>query len=309
MGAQGGEETLPRANADDADTGKKEDSKPADNQPPPVKNQQPSPPAFTEPPKQQILDLCPQNSFVGWHASSDCKEYYKCDNGVPGAIEKCSQSLKFDKVRNKCYSEQLVNSFCYGPPLDTAQDSQQGGRGDGRNDSSASRDLCKEGYPGWITRLGCREYYWCDQGRADDLHDCDEDLLFDLTLELCNFVHLVHCVDKDDPTTLTPPAVPPPMPRPAPRPMPRPTPRPSSRPMELSTSTEDTTGSNHESNREGAFGDYSRSNTAAPSPFQGQSETPPWLMNTIMENNLAPVSSKLIQFWSLLIPIIFVVLC
>merc|ERR1711957_929641 len=103
-------------------------------------------------------ELC-MEGYMGWGTMADCKEYYKCDNGAPGVIRVCpydsnGQSLKFDKVRNKCYSAESVNSFCYGPPLDSAQEEQGGG----------SRELCMEGYMGWATMADCKEYYKCDNG-------------------------------------------------------------------------------------------------------------------------------------------------
>ncbi|KAL7551637.1 hypothetical protein ACHAWF_014829 [Thalassiosira exigua] len=220
---------------------------PTESQPLQDENPQPLP---SENENTQYADLCPQSSFDGWYASADCKEYYKCENGAPGVIHVCGNSLKFDKVRNQCYHGQYVNSFCYGPPLGHDQARQQA--------------LCGEGHTGWEARLGCKEYYWCDRGRADVVYTCGEGLLFDRTLELCNFAPMVHCPDKGGPST--PPPAPPPTPRPTP-----------------ATRTLPPTKLN---------GDYRWSDTAAPTLAEVQSETPPWLMNTIMTetNDSKPTS-------------------
>mmetsp|Transcript_1949 Transcript_1949/g.4577 ORF Transcript_1949/g.4577 Transcript_1949/m.4577 type:complete len:1223 (-) Transcript_1949:74-3742(-) len=237
-----------------------------------VENQSPAP---TTEYNERYRDLCPQSSFVGWHTTAPCKEYYTCDNGAPGVIQVCGESLKFDKVRNECHSEQSVNSYCYGPPLESNNDQtdgQQQGGGNGNN--SASRGLCKEGFTGWEARLGCREYFWCDHGIANFIYDCGDDLLFDRTIELCNFKHLVHCVDKGGPAT--PPPVPPPTSQPTPPPVARQTFPPTM--SESPSSTEDRMVNNYGY-------DYNWSDTASPTLPQGQSERPPWLMNVIMTNN------------------------
>ena len=57
---------------------------------------------------------CPQSSFVGWHTSTDCTEYFQCNNGAMGSVYVCGSSQKFDKVRNQCQPAENVNSFCYG---------------------------------------------------------------------------------------------------------------------------------------------------------------------------------------------------
>jgi len=238
-------------------------------------------------------DLCVKG-YKGWHTSADCKEYYECDSGAPDVIRACGNNLKFDKVRNKCYSEGSVNSFCYGPSLESEPGAHQGGEEDGGNDSIASTDLCNSGYTGWEVRLGCQEYYWCDHGSADILYDCGEGLIFDQSSELCNFAHLVHCGSASLQQVL------PPMPK------------PTSRPVNLSQNTpglpnriEDSTGTNSRP-IEGVFGEHDNSNTPAPSPFRNQSEAPPWLMGTIMEQNSAALAGIFVC-WMLPIFLHFVV--
>eukprot|EP00579_Thalassiosira_antarctica_P011373 CAMPEP_0201918770 /NCGR_PEP_ID=MMETSP0903-20130614/7834_1 /ASSEMBLY_ACC=CAM_ASM_000552 /TAXON_ID=420261 /ORGANISM="Thalassiosira antarctica, Strain CCMP982" /LENGTH=1230 /DNA_ID=CAMNT_0048455143 /DNA_START=36 /DNA_END=3725 /DNA_ORIENTATION=+ len=290
----GGEESPPAAAVFDASS----DEKPA-----PVENQRPAPAGNEQQPatpgeNQQYLDLCPQSSFVGWHTSADCKEYYKCDNGAPGVIHVCETSLKFDKVRNECQSEQSINSYCYGPPLleDNNNNNSQGAaqQQGGAGTVSASRGLCKERYTGWEARLGCREYFWCDQGHADFIYDCGEDLLFDRSLELCNFAHLVHCVDKGGPAT--PPPVPP-----TPRPVARQTFPPTT--SESPSSVGDIMIGSNNNGSPSSVGDggvgsnNGPSDTAAPTLSLGQSESPPWLMNVVMTKNSGVASSNIAQFW------------
>ena len=123
---------------------------------------------------------CPHSTFVGWHTSPDCKEYFECDNGEMGVVHMCNEGLKFDKVRNQCQDEMSVNSMCYGPA----------------HTMSLSDGLCSDGYSGWESRNGCREYYWCDIGYADVVYVCGQDLLFDRSMDLCNFANQVHCVEN-----------------------------------------------------------------------------------------------------------------
>ena len=80
----------------------------------------PVPPPTPKPTPPPLPNFCP-NEVDGWHASSDCKEYYKCRSGESGAIQVCDDGLKFDKVRGKCVESSLVNNFCYGPPLEDAE--------------------------------------------------------------------------------------------------------------------------------------------------------------------------------------------
>ncbi|KAL7517236.1 hypothetical protein ACHAWX_002171 [Stephanocyclus meneghinianus] len=108
----------------------------------------------TQSPTGPPLNLCPKE-FVGWHSSSDCKEYYTCDEGTPGAIRVCNEGLKFDKVRNECISEGSVNEFCYGPPLNNgSQQLHQASKPehDPSLDSAnppAELDACLYGFTGW----------------------------------------------------------------------------------------------------------------------------------------------------------------
>ena len=67
-----------------------------------------------------ILDtnLCPEG-YNGYHVKEDCTQYYECTDGWVGSIHTCPQGLKFDKVRNRCSSEE-VSQFCYGAALEAA---------------------------------------------------------------------------------------------------------------------------------------------------------------------------------------------
>ena len=226
-----------------------------------------------------LTELCDEGK-TGWKTMADCTEYYKCENGSPGIIRMCGKNLKFDLVRNECHPEKSVDSLCRGPPLKSAQQGSQ-------------EDLCEEGHTGWEVRLGCREYFWCNNGHYDVLHSCGEDLLFDQALELCNFAHLVHC-------------------GPAP-----PKPSPTKKPMSLSRETPGLLGSKGDeigtNDGPNAPGDYSSSNTKSSSPLQGQVETlqdhterdtPPWLRNNvILEGNMAPSANVKSELLLLLVPI------
>lgn len=117
---------------------------------------------------------CPQSEFQGYHASTDCKEYFWCNMGEMTTVQVCPAAQKFDKVRSKCYQEEYVNTFCYGPPLEKEQ-----------------AELCRPNYSGWESRNACREYYYCDRGFADVIYDCGPDLLFDKTLELCESISVI----------------------------------------------------------------------------------------------------------------------
>ena len=49
---------------------------------------------------------------------------------------------------------------------------------------------------------GCIQYFWCNNGHKEASHDCGENLLFDLELEVCNFADEVDCpYDLNLPTT------------------------------------------------------------------------------------------------------------
>jgi len=278
---------------------------PAGNQqsPAPVESQ-------LDPVEDQLF--CPQSSFVGWHTSADCKgessqlffiavlwllhsvphsalirvffsseEYFKCDSGAMGAIHICGDTLKFDKVRNQCHPEEQVNSFCYGPP----------------QSSTSSGGLCSEGYTGWGSRNGCREYYWCDLGYAEVIYDCGQDLLFDITLELCNFANQVVCNENGAASAANHPPARPPAPLSfADTPVPRPsTLRPSPvmgaalTPLPGKPGSHDGVGINSSyGGAGGVVGDYNWSDSTASTSTGGPNtsyETPPWLLNTVMTTN------------------------
>lgn len=113
----------------------------------------PVPPPTPKPTPPPLPNFCPTN-VDGWHASSDCREYYKCQDGDSGAIQVCEDGLKFDKVRSKCVAESSVNNFCYGPPLDDAELPN----GEGKIDFPTRKPSeppkidngpCPEGLTGW----------------------------------------------------------------------------------------------------------------------------------------------------------------
>lgn len=63
-------------------------------------------------------EFCPSR-YDGRYFSKDCKTYYDCDNGsIVGPSSTCDEGFKYDRVRNECFDENLVNSFCFGPALE-----------------------------------------------------------------------------------------------------------------------------------------------------------------------------------------------
>lgn len=142
--------------------------------------------------------------------------------------------------------------------------------------------------------MECKEYYWCSRGIADAIYDCGQDLLFDGTLELCTFAHLVHCNSNRG-------GVPVPTPPPTALPSSNPTPVPVTFPPTASESPsivgggstgEGTTPSWGGGTSGGVVGDYSWSDTAIPTVPQNASEIPPWLMNTVMARNSGDTTSS-----------------
>ncbi|KAL7541833.1 LOW QUALITY PROTEIN: hypothetical protein ACHAXR_011262 [Thalassiosira sp. AJA248-18] len=77
-----------------------------------------------EPPHNYSPGLCPVG-FNGFHAKEDCTKYYECTDGYVGLVHTCTRSYKFDKVSGRCISEELVNSYCYGPALDKENEQKQ----------------------------------------------------------------------------------------------------------------------------------------------------------------------------------------
>ena len=55
--------------------------------------------------------------------------------------------------------------------------------------------VCGEDYTGWRTAQNCRRYFYCQQGYADKVHSCGEDLMFDVALGTCNFAGSTKCVE------------------------------------------------------------------------------------------------------------------
>ncbi|KAL9184834.1 hypothetical protein ACHAXT_002611 [Thalassiosira profunda] len=270
------------------------DSEPATaEQPVPVENPQPAPaesgqstPAGRP---QQFLELCPElmASFEGWHATADCKEYYQCDElGVPGVIHACGSGLKFDKVQNECRAEGSVNEFCYGAAIgdeetQQPQQSQQQQSGPGLG---TAMSMCPSGYTGWQARQGCKEYYYCQNGVADVVYTCSTNLLFDRTMELCNFAYMV--------STQCAPVTAPPVPPPTPPPTPWPT--VSTSPS--SDSESPSSGPPGSDGNGGVVGDYAWSETARPTVPADNSEIPPWLKWT-KNGGAGHVKIRALLFW------------
>lgn len=127
-------------------------------------------------------DECPLN-FKGYGVTRDCSVYYQCFDGVSGARHTCDSGTKFDRVRSKCMDTADVNSFCYGPSLNQQE--------------TFLAVICGEDYTGWRTTQNCRQYFYCQQGYADKVHNCGEDLMFDVALGTCNFAGSTKCIEEE----------------------------------------------------------------------------------------------------------------
>jgi hypothetical protein len=190
----------------------------------------------TQSPTGPPLNLCPKE-FVGWHSSSDCKEYYTCDEGSAGAIRVCDEGLKFDKVRNECISEDSVNEFCYGTPLNNesqqlnqASKPEQDPLLDSEN-TPTEVNACLFGFTGWEGQFfvcflvidalrkihvfllqltfcatippkspasfDCTQYYLCYDGVLATSYACGDGLLFDIESGICSFADEVDCVNEN----------------------------------------------------------------------------------------------------------------
>eukprot|EP00578_Thalassiosira_sp_NH16_P020860 CAMPEP_0181083974 /NCGR_PEP_ID=MMETSP1071-20121207/4450_1 /TAXON_ID=35127 /ORGANISM="Thalassiosira sp., Strain NH16" /LENGTH=1372 /DNA_ID=CAMNT_0023165681 /DNA_START=213 /DNA_END=4331 /DNA_ORIENTATION=- len=133
---------------------------------------------------KQSLHKCPL-MFIGWHSSQDCKQYYKCINGVViGDIKTCEPFLKFDKVRGHCITEDLVNEYCYGGPSVEIEQEQHKETVTSQGTSLVN---CQKGYVGWQSRDGkCKEYYECRRdGSIGPTRVCREGTKFDKTRGVC----------------------------------------------------------------------------------------------------------------------------
>jgi len=229
---------------------------------------------------------CPKTEFVGWHTSTDCTEYFRCNKGSLGVVKVCPPDEKFDKVRSQCHSKEYVNSFCYGPPMAKEQ-----------------VELCKEGYTGWESRNACREYYFCDRGIADAIFTCGQDLLFDMRLELCNFANNVKCLDEQGN-----PITPQPTPRPTKKPQvtaitPLLTPLPTKSPVATRTVSPIASESESSTVVGNETGGTATDMTPTPTvivPSHNTSAIPPWLqLNTIMSNDGACTLKGGSLYWAL----------
>ncbi|KAL7551450.1 hypothetical protein ACHAWF_015575 [Thalassiosira exigua] len=128
---------------------------------------------------QQSLDKCPLN-FRGYHSSQQCKKYYECHNGVVvGDTKSCGQSLKFDKLRGICVSEEHVDEHCYGiTEMEEGQHAAMTG--------VSPMDICRRGFVGWHSDTNCREYHFCRiDGSVGPSHVCKEGTKFDKVRNEC----------------------------------------------------------------------------------------------------------------------------
>ena len=107
-------------------------------------------------------DLCP-DMYSGWHAISDCTQYFKCSDGSSGTIYVCPEGQKFDKTRNVCFDAFKVNRFCYGPS-DAAAEAES---------HASSSNECPLNFNGYGVTKDCSEYYQCNDGVPGARHACD----------------------------------------------------------------------------------------------------------------------------------------
>lgn len=64
--------------------------------------------------------FCPF-AYSGWYFTRDCKIYHQCNRGVVGETYECAKGSLFDRVRKECVLEEMVNRFCFGPPLEVEE--------------------------------------------------------------------------------------------------------------------------------------------------------------------------------------------
>lgn len=179
-----------------------------------------------------------------------------------GVVFVCGASLKFDKVRNECHPEEYVNSFCYGPP-----------KGEEPNASNA---LCADGYVGWESSNNCQEYFWCDRGHFDVVYNCPDGQLFNEVVGHCDIANQVTCMDDSSGGTTNISSAP--IPTPA-----------------KNFSIGNVTGVNG-----GVVGSFNWTDTPKASTTQNaSSDTPPWLLNTIVRTNSSGCILGIRKIWQL----------
>ena len=133
---------------------------------------------------------------------------------------------------------------------------------------TVSSFLCSEGYTGWKSRNGCREYYWCHSGCFEDvIYDCGIDLLFDKNLELCTVASQVKCPEI----------------------IANPSQSPSLRPFNETGATIEPFPKTNELTQYsgGVVGEYNNSTDYDTNLVEEQSlyETPPWLQSTAIQTS------------------------
>ena len=113
------------------------------------------PPSTLRPSGPPLKKFCPDD-VDGWHASSNCKEFYRCEAGEAGAIQVCGDGLKFDKVRNRCKPESSINNFCYGPAVADGESQEvpvSSTPTPTPKPLGGEHGACSKGYTGWQGEL------------------------------------------------------------------------------------------------------------------------------------------------------------
>ena len=118
---------------------------------------------------------CP-TGFTGMIAApvNTCTHYQYCQNGVKnGDPVACPEGTRFREERGYCDFYYAV--WCNGKPPEGIP-------------------LCPEGYTGLMAAEQCKGYRHCDNGIVSSpQYDCGDGLLFDESLQACNFEDQVKC--------------------------------------------------------------------------------------------------------------------
>eukprot|EP00804_Cyclotella_cryptica_P024481 CCRYP_017569-RA/>CCRYP_017569-RA protein AED:0.02 eAED:0.02 QI:244/1/1/1/1/1/2/6/1001 len=159
-------------------------------------------------------ELCPFD-YLGASSTGDvdCKLYYECNNGTLGAVNTCTEGLKYDILRQMCWYEDEVDANCYGPPISPEissvsepQSKYNTSIGDNETLNNELVFVCLEAYTGWAVRDGCKQYYWCANGTVSgNTLDCGEGKLFDLNQGICVLSKEIQCNETENafPETLS----------------------------------------------------------------------------------------------------------
>lgn len=144
---------------------------------------------------------CPP-SLSGYYSTPDCRQYYWCHNGrfSSTTILSCSEGTLFDDMRSMCNWEEEVSCKAH---LEVQGDTSAQ---EIRLTSSPTSEPtifteCPRSHSGYYTTPGCEEYFWCHGGiRSSPIYSCTEGLLFDETLNICNWEAEVPCDQTARPT-------------------------------------------------------------------------------------------------------------